>query len=256
MIKFSPANAKIEALKKVEVLSQWLANKKKVYSFDLLSGFSCPFAKDCLSKAIINSDGKRSIKDGVHTQFRCFSASQEVQYSNVYNLRKANFEVMKSLKGRNDMFTLLNSHLPKNAGIIRIHVAGDFFNQDYFLAWCDVAKNNPHVLFYAYTKSLQYWINGFADVPSNLILTASQGGRADHLIDQHLLRKTVVVFTESEAALLGLEIDHDDSHACRPDLKNQNFALLVHGTQPKGSNASIALQQLKRDNVKHSYSRK
>ena len=45
MIKFSPANAKIEALKEVPELSKYLENKRKVYSFDLLSGYSCPFAE-------------------------------------------------------------------------------------------------------------------------------------------------------------------------------------------------------------------
>ena len=49
MVKFSKANAKIEALKQVESLQKYLEGKK-VYSFDLLSGFSCPFAKECLSK--------------------------------------------------------------------------------------------------------------------------------------------------------------------------------------------------------------
>ena len=78
MVKFSKANAKIEALKQVESLQKYLEGKK-VYSFDLLSGFSCPFAKECLSKAVENREGKRTIKEGPDTEFRCFSACQEVQ---------------------------------------------------------------------------------------------------------------------------------------------------------------------------------
>jgi hypothetical protein len=60
------------------------------------------------------------------------------------------------------------------------------------------------------------------------------------------------VFSESEALELGLEIDHDDSHAARPSLKDQDFALLIHGIQPKGTEAAAALKQLK---GKGSYSR-
>jgi hypothetical protein len=86
MLKFSKANAKIEALKEVPELAKYLDGKRKVYSFDLLSGYSCPFAEKCLSKATVQIDGKRKIKDGPKTEFRCFSASQEVQYTNVYNL--------------------------------------------------------------------------------------------------------------------------------------------------------------------------
>ena len=96
MVKWSEANAKIEALQTVESLQQYLEGKK-VYSFDLLSGFSCPFAKECLSKATENSEGKRTIKDGPHTKFRCFSASQEVQYTGVYNRRKNNFDSLRKL---------------------------------------------------------------------------------------------------------------------------------------------------------------
>ena len=89
MLKFSKANAKTEALKQVDELKPYLEGKRKIYSLDLLSGYSCPAAHDCLSKAVADENGKRKIKDGPHTKFRCFSASQEVQYTNVYNSRKS-----------------------------------------------------------------------------------------------------------------------------------------------------------------------
>ena len=97
MLKFSNANAKIEALKNDAELSEYLTDKRKVYSLDLLSGYSCPFAESCLSRAVVQSDGKRKIRDGHKTQFRCFSASQEVQYNGVYNLRKHNFDSLRKL---------------------------------------------------------------------------------------------------------------------------------------------------------------
>ena len=93
-------------------------------------------------------------------------------------------------------------------------------------------------------------------IPSNMILTASRGGRLDAKIDLYNLRESVVVFSEQEAETRNLIIDHDDSHAARPSLKNNSFALLIHGTQPKGTEAATALKTLKRNNVKHSYSRK
>ena len=256
MVKFSKANAKIEALKQVESLQKYLEGKK-VYSFDLLSGFSCPFAKECLSKATENSEGKRTIKDGPDTKFRCFSASQEVQYTNLYNLRKNNLDNLRSLDTLELVKEILAA-MPKNLGVCRIHVAGDFFNEKYFLAWLAIAQLFPTKLFYAYTKSLKYWVNNreLVDSLPNFILTASYGGRDDAMIAEHSLRASKVVFSESEAESLGLTIDHDDSHAADPELKNQDFALLIHGTQPKGSEASEALQLLRKNKVKHSYSRK
>jgi len=34
----------------------------------------------------------------------------------------------------------------------RIHVGGDFFNQEYLQAWCDIASANKKVKFFAFTK--------------------------------------------------------------------------------------------------------
>ena len=252
MLKFSNANTKIKKLSQVRQLAKYLLKPHhKIYSFDLLSGFSCPFADKCLSKAVL-VDGKRRIKDGPNTQFRCFSASQEVVYTNVYNLRKNNYEHLKTLNtGENipqRMAEAIDYALPVNAGIVRIHVAGDFFNENYFKAWMLVAKLNPTVLFYAYTKSLVFWIRAMesSGIPSNLVLTASRGGRQDDLIDSHQLREAVVVFSEKEAENKNLVIDYDDSHAARPDLHNDSFALLIHGVQQKGSEAANALKTLKR----------
>ncbi len=253
MLKFSVANAKTEALKQVDELKPFLANKRKIYSLDLLSGYSCPFANECLSKATV-VDGKRKIQDGKNTKFRCFSASQEVQYTNVYNLRKHNFDTLRG-EHLNDMIHRLNQDMPKNLGICRIHVAGDFFNSDYLFSWINMAMLHPDRLFYAYTKSLRYWLKyqEWIEQVDNFVLTASYGGSSDELIDSDKLRSAKVVFSEAEAEALGLEIDHDDSHAARPSLKTQSFALLLHGTQPKDTDASTALKALK---GKGSYSRK
>ena len=82
-------------------------------------------------------------------------------------------------------------------------------------------------------------------LPENLVLTASRGGKFDNLIDVAGWKEAVVVYSEEEAEQLGLEIDHDDTHAA---FGKEDFALLIHGTQPKGSAASIALQKLKKGN--------
>lgn len=255
MLKFSNANAKIQALRQVAELKPFLGKGRKVYSFDILSGWSCPFANECLSKVVILND-RRKIKDGPNTQFRCFSASQEVMYTATYNLRKHNLDTLKACKTTMPMIAKIAESFPKNAGVIRIHVAGDFFNSEYFRAWIAIAKNKPNVLFYAYTKSLPYWIENREFIPDNFILTASRGGRMDNLIDENGLRSVKVVFSENEASELGLQIDHTDELAANPSLKNNDFALLIHGSQPAGSEAGKAISAMKRDDVKFSYSRK
>jgi hypothetical protein len=254
MIKFSKANAKLEALYDVPELERWLTNRRKVYSFDLLSGWSCPQAKDCLSKVVQIGDS-RKIKDGKDCQFRCFSASQEATFPSAYNKRKANFDAMRSLKTTYAMACAITEAMPKNLGICRIHVAGDFFNEKYFRAWRLVAEWHPDRLFYAYTKSLNYWVKLRGDLPANFVLTASRGGRLDHMIDQHNLRESKVVFSVAEADALGYAIDSTDEWAAIPEIRNESFALLIHGVQPKGSEASQAIKALKASKTKFSYGR-
>jgi hypothetical protein len=252
MLKFSSANVKIATLSHVESLERYLPDGRKVYSFDLLSGWSCPFANQCRSKVVETNEGRR-IKDGSETLFRCFSASQEVAFPNVYDSRKRNFDTLRSTTDPQKMTDAILSAMPKDLGICRIHVAGDFFSQCYFDAWVVVARSRPDILFYAYTKSLKYWVERIGSIPDNLVLTASHGGRLDDMISSNKLRSARVVYSVKEAKERGLEIDHDDSHAADPSKKSQDFALLIHGVQPAGSEASLAIKQLKLDGVKYSY---
>ena len=246
MLKFSKANTKLKSLANVPSLALYLG-KRKVYSLDLLSGWTCPFAKDCLSKVHARDDGSKFVKDGPDTLFRCFSASQEALYPSLYALRKHNTDALLALKDSAEkMCALLQASLPVNIGICRIHVGGDFFNPLYFDAWVQLSYDNPTVLFYAYTKSLPFYLNWELDtLPDNLVITASRGGRCDTLIDKHNLREAIVVFDEATAWNADLEIDHDDSHAADPSKKDQSFALLIHGPQPKGSKAGKAKRALK-----------
>lgn len=253
MLRFSPANAKLKRMKENGGIAGFLIGRRKIYSLDLLSGYSCPFAQDCLSKVIIDN-GRRKIQDGPDTKFRCFSASQEVLFPDLYNLRSGNFTSLRQLS-LNEMIKLIESSLPPDLGVCRLHVGGDFFNPTYFYAWVNVTRNHKDKLFYAYTKSLSYWIRHRGEIPSNLVLTASYGGRLDNLISTYGLRYSKVVYSESQAEMLDLEIDHDDSHAADPNKRDQSFALLIHNTQPKGSEAAKALQELRKNKVQHSYSR-
>jgi len=222
--------------------------------FDLPAGWTCPGAKACLAKAARDtgriSDGNKG-PDG----FRCFAASLEF-YPNVRDMRWRNFEALKAAGTTPRMARELIDGLTEQwgkrgpRGSVRIHASGDFFNQRYFDAWLHVARQFPGVIFYAYTKSLTYWLARAHMMPANFRLTASEGGKHDALITEHDLPRARVIFSEEEAA--GEPIDHDDSHARQAD---HDFALLIHGNQPKGSRALAALRALKARGW-HGYSRK
>ena len=122
---------------KLAKIKEWSdIENPRVYSFSLLSGFSCPKALDCQTYAIKDKvTGKRTILDGKYAKYRCFSAQQEAQYTSVYNQRKHNFDLLRKQDGYMDIAQLILDSLPMDADIIRVHVAGDFFSSDYMLAW-------------------------------------------------------------------------------------------------------------------------
>lgn len=105
-----------------------------------------------------------------------------------------------------------------------------------------VATARPDVIFYAYTKALNFWIERLGKIPSNLKLVASYGGKFDNLIGLYNLRAVTVVFSVADAQAKGLPLDDDDTYAWK---REGNFALLLHGTQPPNTPASQAWQHIK-----------
>jgi hypothetical protein len=193
------------------------------------------------------------VRDFETTKFRCFSASQEVARPNVWKSRLANLKKINSCASLQDKVYALESSLPHMYPYIRIHIGGDFFSQEYFDAWLLVARRNPGQIFYGYTKSLHFWVKRLDKIPSNLLFTASRGGKFDKLIDIYGLREAVVVYHPDEAKRLGLEIDHDDSHAYS---SGPSFALLLHGVQPAKSESASALKRLRAEKINYSYKNK
>jgi hypothetical protein len=211
-----------------------------IATFSLPAGHSCPFAKDCYSKA---SRLTGIITDGKHCRFRCFAASQEALFTNVRKSRWDNFEALKKLGTVEKMTQRIQDSLPKGYTYVRVHISGDFWSEKYFIAWLNVALNNPLIVFYGYTKATPFLVKYKSIIPRNFRFTASAGGTCDNLISKHGLRSAEVVFSVKEAEEKGLEIDHDDSHAITAE---KSFALLLHGTQPAGSDAGKAWQKIKK----------
>jgi hypothetical protein len=209
---------------------------KKVFTFSLPAGYTCPGANKCLTK-FDRTTGK--IVDGSHQEFRCFAASMEAVFTGFRDNNSRNQELLKAAGNRATMKDLILASLPPQAQVVRIHVSGDFFSEEYLCAWIDVATVRPDVQFYGYTKSLRFLVSHLSEIPSNLSITASEGGKWDSLIQEHSLKSSRVVMSIEEASVLGLAIDHDDSHAA---IGTDSFALLIHGQQQKGSKAAAALK--------------
>tara|TARA_R110001592_G_C13073893_1_gene742048 strand:+ start:84 stop:1055 length:972 start_codon:yes stop_codon:yes gene_type:complete len=247
VLSFQPGNAKLE----------WPY-------FSLPAGYTCPFATVCKSFAAKAgqkfSDGT-SIKQGKEAEFRCYAARAQAQYPSANKSAFKNFDLLRDTnkEGGEVAMTQLIIKSFKHAGlegtkVFRIHESGDFFSANYMKAWFEVAKTFPTTRFYAYTTSLEYWVSNRGSVPSNMKMIASMDKNNTEIIMSNNLRYSVVVYSAEQAGELGLKIDVDDSLAWGTD---DNFALLLHGQQPKGSEAAEALKKIKSsgtgDKVKQLY---
>jgi len=141
----------------------------------LPAGYTCPFATVCKNfpakwegpirggKFKRPSSWEKNIKPGPEAKFMCYAARAQGQYpaANVQVFK--NLNLLKAMKTKEKMANLIMKsmeyHGIDNTDIFRIHEAGDFFNQEYFDAWIEVAKKMPQTLFYAYTVSLPFWLS-------------------------------------------------------------------------------------------------
>jgi hypothetical protein len=189
-----------------------------VYEWNLPTGTTCPFALEC-KVSVDRETGKFNIKRG---QYKCYAASPK-RFPGVREHRWKNFEYVKNGGV---------PEIPKDCTAIRIHASGDFFNQSYFDMWLQLAKDNPTIEIWAYTKSIGYWVKRINDIPYNLILTASYGGSQDELIEKYNL-KNVKVYESENDVNENRPIDLKDREAIKPFI---NFALLDNIKSKKKTN--------------------
>ena len=195
----------------------------KAWSWSIPSGTTCPGAEKCLAK-VDRETGQMT--NGTKQEFKCYAAVSE-RYPSVRKRYWTNFDAVR-WKNRDEVADVLTECFPKNAKRVRVHTAGDFFSEEYFLGWMQFAASKTDVQFWAFTKSLPFWIRNMDSVPPNMELQASYGGRWDDMIGEHGLKYAKVVWSPEEAESLGLKIDTDDKLAA---FTGPSFALLENFTK-------------------------
>ena len=216
--------------------------------FSLPAGYTCPFATACKTFAAKAGkkfkDGK-STKKGKNTKYKCYAAREQGQYPSLNKKVFTNLSLLMTAAkddGIEGMAKLIiesiEYHKLQNSKIFRIHESGDFFSDAYFKAWIKVANYFPTTTFYTHTTSLDFWIRNKSAMPNNMNLIASMDSDNEETIIKNGLRYSKVVYSVNEAKQLRLKIDYDDRLACCSD---ENFALLIHGQQDAGSEASKAV---------------
>jgi len=115
----------------------------------------------------------------------CYAKQGRYVMDNVVKARKHNLRMSLRPTFVRHMIADLNQMVVRSKvcrkpyNVVRLHDSGDFYSQEYLNAWATIAATFPHVIFYAYTKSLHL---SFDNVPANLRITQSVGGRHDNLV--------------------------------------------------------------------------
>ena len=225
-------------------------------AFSLPSGFMCgKVAKSCLT---YSHPVTGKISRGKDAEYYCFSAISESYSGNARRARWHNWELLNRMwnwigTDYIDIANFIIESLPKRyPDLIRVHVGGEYpgtdFGREYMRAWFHVARvTGIHV--YSYTKNVETYLDVRDEQPANFNMTMSEGGLRDDLIGD--LKRARVIYHPDQAN--GMPIDHNDINAVFGD---HSFNLLLHGTQPAGSDAGKAIKRMKTENVKFSYSSK
>lgn len=175
----------------------------KTWNFDVPAIKTCPFADKCKSY--------------------CYATKGFYKMPIVSRKHNLNFDATKRPYFINLMNCEIGELKKKNKiDALRIHSSGDFYSQSYLDTWIKIIESNPDIIFYAYTKSLPYFekYSYGLNLPENFKVIFSEGGKFDHLIDAHNLRKVSVGDSYSSNALTS---DSDDSVIL---FSNENIELI------------------------------
>ncbi len=197
-----------------------------ILTFSTPAGHCCPGAKHC---HVISDRETGKLTKAANLLYDCYAARMEARYPNVRKARWHNKDLIDSLT-LTDLTDLMIISISTHKGFkkaekVRWFVSGDCDSVKLRDAIFNTSKEINHLIHYSYTKNLPL----FLDVkrPDNYRLSASWGGRFDHLINPvDFPRNARVVRSEEEAAKLNLPIDKKDDLAYGPI--DQPFALLYH----------------------------
>jgi hypothetical protein len=187
----------------------------KIFNFSIPAGndkasgkITCPFAGSCLSLCYAKK-GMYRFGNVERALTKRYEASKEADF-----VQRINDELSKVKKGKQIY--------------VRIHDSGDFYSPAYFAKWLEIARLNPSVRFYAYTKSHSFIRGNFA-IPENFDLIFSLGSKNDELINQETERHSKIFQSADEMVAAGYsDSSYLDINATKWVTENKKIGLLIH----------------------------
>jgi hypothetical protein len=186
----------------------------RIFNFSIPAGndkksgkITCPFAGSCLKL--------------------CYAKRGMYRFGNVERALTKRYEASKE----DNFVQTITNELAKvkkdKQTYVRIHDSGDFYSPAYFAKWLEIARLNPSVRFYAYTKSHSF-IRGI-ELPENFDLIFSLGSKNDELINQETERHSKIFYSSDEMQDQGYtDSSYLDIVATKWVTPNHKIGLLIH----------------------------
>jgi hypothetical protein len=186
----------------------------RIFNFSIPAGndkksgkITCPFAGSCLKL--------------------CYAKRGMYRFGNVERALTKRYEASKE----ENFVELISNELSKvkkdKQTYVRIHDSGDFYSPTYFQKWLEIARINPSVRFYAYTKSHSF-IRGIK-LPENFDLIFSLGSKNDELINKDTERHSKIFYSSEEMQEQGYtDSSYLDIVATKWITENHKIGLLIH----------------------------
>ncbi len=186
----------------------------RIFNFSIPAGndkksgkITCPFAGSCLKL--------------------CYAKRGMYRFGNVERALTKRYEASKE----DNFVELISNELSKvkkdKQTYVRIHDSGDFYSPAYFAKWVEIARLNPTVRFYAYTKSHSF-IRGI-ELPENFDLIYSLGSTKDELINQETERHSRIFYSVNEMQEHGYtDSSYFDLLATKWHTANNKIGLIIH----------------------------
>jgi hypothetical protein len=186
----------------------------RIFNFSIPAGndkksgkITCPFAGSCLKL--------------------CYAKRGMYRFGNVERALTKRYEASKEENFVQTITDELAKVKNDKQTYVRIHDSGDFYSPAYFAKWLEIARLNPSVRFYAYTKSHSF-IRGI-NLPENMDLIFSLGSTKDELINTETERHSKIFYSVDEMQAHGYsDASYLDILATKWHTPNHKIGLLIH----------------------------
>jgi hypothetical protein len=157
----------------------------------------------------------------------CYARSGTYNFSNVKAAHTRNLELIldNPTEWKDRVSAELKGKRYQGGKSVRIHDSGDFFSSYYFELWLQIARENTHVFFYAYTKEVEM-VKRYV-LPTNFVVIFSMGGTQDHLVDKENDRHADV-FPSMKALQEAGYTDQEDSDLLAATLPTNKIGIVMN----------------------------